>query len=90
MSTAAHTEGPWNRDRYGNLLDANGRNVLFRGVAIAAAGSMVAEAEANTDLIAAAPELLAALQRCLDYGSMTGDESVADQARAAIAKATGA
>lgn len=34
-----------------------------------------------------ARELLEALQSCVDYGSMTGDEWVMDKARAAIAKA---
>lgn len=88
MSKAEHTPGPWTRGKYGHVVDSSGKDVGFRSVMIICAGSGIAEAEKNTDLIAAAPELLAALQRCLDYGSMTGDESVADQARAAIAKAT--
>ena len=44
---------------------------------------------ANARLIAAAPELLEALQSCLDHGCMTGADWVSDKAQAAIAKATG-
>jgi len=40
-------------------------------------------------LIAAAPELLEALQACLDYGSICGDEWVIEKVENAIAKATG-
>lgn len=47
------------------------------------------ETVANAFLISAAPELLEALEACLDYGSMTGDDWVTDKARAAIAKAKG-
>ena len=49
----------------------------------------IAIQRANAKLIAAAPELLAALQECLDHGCMTGSEWVVNQAREAIAKATG-
>lgn len=44
--------------------------------------------EADAHLIAAAPDLLEALEACIDYGAMTGDDWVMDKARAAIAKAT--
>tara|TARA_R110000782_G_scaffold27494_1_gene69557 strand:+ start:474 stop:713 length:240 start_codon:yes stop_codon:yes gene_type:complete len=40
-------------------------------------------------LLAERDELLAALEDCVDYGSMTGDESIMDNAIAAIAKARG-
>lgn len=40
-------------------------------------------------LLADRDELLVALQACVDYGSMTGDESITDNAIAAIAKARG-
>ena len=45
--------------------------------------------EANARLIAAAPELLEALEACINYGSLTGDEWVIDKVRYAIVKATG-
>ena len=44
------------------------------------------EREANARLIAAAPELLTALETIVEYGAC--DENI-EQARAAIAKATG-
>lgn len=60
MSEKKHTPGPWRRDKYGHIMNAAGEEVLFRSVAIAAAGSQerIAMAEANTDLAAAAPALL--------------------------------
>ena len=44
--------------------------------------------EADARLIAAAPDLLEALESCVEHGSMNGDEWVIHKARAAIAKAT--
>ena len=79
---ASHTPGPWYQDKYGSLLHGNEEHVLFRGVAVACSGSMVSEAEANTKLIAAAPDLLEALKQALRYievktayqGAMTADQ----------------
>jgi hypothetical protein len=56
------TPGPWNRNKYGSLLDSKGENILFRGVSIATSGSRVAEAEKNTDLAAAAPAMQQSLR----------------------------
>ena len=47
------------------------------------------EAEANARLFAASKNMLEALKACLDYGAMTGAEWVTENARAAIAAATG-
>ncbi|KAJ16061.1 hypothetical protein [Pseudomonas aeruginosa] len=89
-----HTPGPWGQDKWGSLQTEGGQDVLLRGITTISAGSdeRIAEAEANTRLIAAAPELLEALRACV---SRITDE-VADaefldeveQARAAISKAT--
>ena len=49
----------------------------------------VEEAEANARLFAASKKMLEALKACLDYGAMTGAEWVTENARAAIAAATG-
>ena len=59
-----HTPGPWNRDKYGNVVDSNGERVVMRSVAVACSGSdeYIALAEANTDLATAAPDLLEALE----------------------------
>lgn len=99
MPEMKHTPGPWSRDKYGNLIDANGRNVLFRSVSILCAGDGVAEAEKNTDLIAAAPDLLAALIGLDEAFCSINEFSTKEErhdarlkliaARAAIAKATG-
>ena len=47
------------------------------------------EAEANARLFAASKKMFEALKACLDYGAMTGAEWVTENARAAIADATG-
>ena len=61
---AEHTAGPWKRSDYGQIVDSDGKDVCFRSVTTMCSGSeeSIAEAEANTDLIAAAPDLLAALK----------------------------
>jgi len=88
VSAAKHTAGPWSRDRYGHVVGPDGEDVRFRSLAIAASGSAErpAEAEANTDLIAAAPDLLEALQAT--RGQWIHSVNAA-QCLAAIAKATG-
>lgn len=59
-----HTPGPWCQDKWGSLMTEGGQDVLLRGITTISAGSdeRIAEAEANTRLISAAPELLAACQ----------------------------
>lgn len=59
-----HTPGPWQRDKYGNLNDSNGKSVLFRSISTVNGGGdhRIKEAEANTNLISVAPELLEALK----------------------------
>ena len=72
---AKFTPGPWSRDKYGHVIDAHGESVLLRSVSIACSGKMVDEAEKNTDLIAAAPDLLEALTRLrgsFEFGSVAG------------------
>lgn len=97
--TDQHTPGPWIID--GQLiyaLDETGRVNRFtasvQGGWITRRGERVSETElnANARLIAAAPDLLAALRAAmhvLEYTQVT-DSAVAryEQARAAIAKAT--
>ena len=67
MSKAQHTQGTWIRDKFGNIKTAHGSDVLFRGVASICAGGddRIKEAEANTDLIAQAPEIVAERDRLL-------------------------
>ncbi|HDY5291763.1 TPA: hypothetical protein RQ679_003194 [Pseudomonas aeruginosa] len=95
-----HTSGPWRQDKWGSLTTEGGQDVLLRGITTISAGSdeRIAEAEANTRLISAAPELLEALQGMLEvYGGQYNDDclpkssselDLIQQARDAIAKAT--
>ena len=98
MSEFKGTPGHRFRDKYGHIVDESGKDVLFRGVSIACAGSSVPEAEKNSDLIAAAPDLLDALQKIMgaidrceaeDEASLIDEftEEMETSARAAIAKA---
>lgn len=103
-----HTPGPWEVSHgghgspHGFVIDEY--YVLNRTVAddVAIAADIVDPAtqmpsEANARLIAAAPELLEALQLCMadmvlteaHYGEHPAAQKAIDQARAAIAKATG-
>jgi hypothetical protein len=100
-----HTPGPWIHDTRGyphpDVKAASGRNIACTwGVnnqpkTPEAAAAQQEIARANARLIAAAPELLEALKEVLnnpagDYDASDGYENAVKQARAAIAKATGA
>lgn len=87
LSRNEPTPGPWSVDVHKNIV-ASGGLVAFPGIR---AGF---NQEANARLIAAAPELLAALQRILAHPNFRPCECGASncattEARAAIAKATG-
>lgn len=105
MTTNKHTPGPWKRDKYGALVAINGEPVILRGTTTLCSGSddRMMEAEANTDLAAAAPEFLEALSELVKsnedhnarvaaiFGKPTGwHDGYLDKARAAIAKARSA
>lgn len=53
-----HTPGPWQIGRYDDIVDASGEIIRAKGLALTRGD----EAEANSRLIAAAPEMLAALK----------------------------
>jgi len=93
-----YTPGPWWRDDDGFIASGNGDTYVT--VADANVNSLdIDEREANTSLIAAAPELLAALKnaaKILDddgardgYSGKESYDDAADAARAAIARAEG-
>lgn len=97
---SAHTPGPWLITDSGTFVYAlNGRGSNRFWLSVSAAGpdhATQAEREANARLIAAAPELLEALQWYVDNdGTNIGQpgnepyEAGLNRARAAIAKATG-
>ena len=93
--TAGHTPGPWRVDpderdgmEYNNhVITESGDRICF----MAHAGhDRQAEFDANARLIAAAPDLLAALQECLrEHGGYTIKGECERRARAALALAEG-
>lgn len=91
MTTPAHTPGPWR-------IGTPGPNGCYttgteRGLMVAMVAHSIhmpdqkAQAEGDARLIAAAPELLAALQTLVANGGI-GPESMFHDARDAIKKAT--
>lgn len=97
MSNTQYTPGPWHRD-----LGQIGKDWLkgrLQEAVFSADGTPVAicsDSAENADLIAAAPELLEALQSIVKSLADQDDEGMIEHAqqmidaRAAIAKATGA
>jgi hypothetical protein len=89
-----HTPGPWQVNHWDKtqVCDADGE---VRGCApIAYCEGSMAERKANARLIAAAPELLAALQKLLSHGTFDDYPNTAEwhavrEARTAITSATG-
>ena len=82
-----HTPGPWHRDEYGNVIDLNGERVVFAGVSCAMTNQPIAEA--NTYLITAAPDLLAACEAAVDALYVARFDLRRESMSAAIAKAKG-
>jgi len=90
--SAKHTPGPWTA----KVVHFNGAGAILgpdnKGVACISAAVRREENESNLRLIAAAPDLLAALQRIVrarQDGAIHPDDPCIDAARAAIAKAKG-
>lgn len=87
-TTATHSPAPWKREiRFGPwIVDANGATV----VTLANASLAEPVTDANANLIAAAPDLLAALKGMLDQPEdPINYDRMMMQAEAAIAKAEG-
>lgn len=92
---------PLSQDKYGSIVDRNGEGVKFRGVSTLCTGTdeAIAEAEANTTIATAAPDLLEALEDAcsdlwLQIESKHGPKAASEypsivKAKAAIAKAKG-
>lgn len=93
-----HTPGPWAASPKGNIWAPNAKHLVLAKLDRLSGKLGKAEKAANAQLIAAAPELLEALQGCVSIlsrcpsrdpnGEINGD-MVPAIARAAIAKATG-
>lgn len=93
MSKQQHTPGPWRiEDKERILSDCPEFRIMCSDGYIAGVDSTRAENAANARLIAAAPELLEALEAIIasaDAGNAAILNRLLDQARAAIAKARG-
>ena len=95
MSRTKHTPGPWSADGY-NVRVKAGRHIAYTGPNHTPPHEYPIqckrEDEANAQLIAAAPCLLAALERLVDCIQETRGIDATEalhEAQAAIAKATG-
>lgn len=88
-----HTLGPWTYALGDHANPSNGRITAANGELMVLRATMNAKDEANMRLIAAAPDLLVALQELERVESAPHSETVRylarEQARAAIAKAEG-
>lgn len=92
MSKQSHTPGPWefsagadygDEGNYADVTALNGDMIIAR------VNNLIPASSANGELLAAAPELLEALQVCIEQiTALCSADDVPDQARAAIAKAT--
>jgi len=89
----AYTPGPWGIDSDGDIRSQHTVNNGYASEAIANLPAALYRAEragertANAHLIAAAPELLAALKASREWLDTVGDRKILTQVRAAIAKA---
>ena len=84
-----HVTGPWVVSHRVEIRCPHEDNtVIARMEDSREAGWNTLTINANARLIAAAPELFEFAEATLKYAEVIGDEFLADQARAAIAKAT--
>lgn len=98
-NTTAHTPGPWQVSENHGELTLTGHTRIFvpggTGIAVYSMGDPIETIQAYARLIAAAPEMLAALQMALitledEYPpEVFSDYPVFGKVRAAIAKAEG-
>ena len=81
-----HTPGPWVTYGHRKLFVMS----EFTAIEIGGVNRFEANAEANASLIAAAPDLLAALRECLTCEFAVTDKAAIAKAESAIARAVGA
>ncbi|WP_409287911.1 hypothetical protein [Pseudomonas aeruginosa] len=91
MSKQSYTPGPW--EQRNNRVFSGGKCICSNVNAASPTTQNIAEdvamSIANAKLIAAAPDMLEALQVCIQQiTALCSADDVPDQARAAIAKAT--
>jgi hypothetical protein len=90
MNTPQHTPAPWQVSPYGNITSKS----LTVAKVEQMPGNYESEKQANARLISAAPDMLEALQSCLDYlllDSMMEEDAAPEieKIRKAISKAKG-
>jgi hypothetical protein len=96
MSNTKHTPGPWSKSLSKTRFNIHAPSFLRLATAwIRPEGGSLDEIEANARLIAAAPELLEALEAVLRFdanmpGEYKHDVTLAIKVRKAISKATNA
>lgn len=86
-----YTQGPWIKDKFGNVTDTKGRSICLSGFSLISGyrpESDPAFANANANLAAAAPELLEELELLVELHE-EGGKRTCISARAAIDKAKG-
>lgn len=82
-----HTSGPWNQEK-GRVCSGSTQDIDCKIAEVY--GDTDIQRDADAQLIAAAPDLLAALERLLNVGdSVLFQQRAREAARAAIAKAKG-
>ncbi len=85
-----HTPGPWTKDEYGQLRDANRKFIDVYAVGLCMCSTPNDQAIANARLISAAPDMLEALEALQDGWSKDAITAGSwAKAHAAIAKAKG-
>lgn len=94
MSNIAHTRGPWHVTRTDNVVfeTENQRAIAWTWADDMPYVKSAAERKLNAHLIAAAPDMLAALKAIVEYETSPDFSKWAlrvDAARAAVAKAEG-
>lgn len=92
MSLSAHTPGPWKVGPHGDTVEAHGDDLLCMYETNGADDPVNLPFKANAHLIAAAPELLAALKlfmTCYPAAICALSDEMQQSIRAAIAKAEG-
>jgi hypothetical protein len=91
MEATKWTPGPWRLNEWRHVVGPNGKEIRCTGLSLAGGNVGLEEPEANDALIAAAPDLYAALADLVDVIDRLGAirSSRMDDARAALAKARG-
>lgn len=85
--TTQHTPAPWGINTHG-FLEMNGKTTECSAADVSDFAASFEEATANLRLVAAAPDLLAALEKAMRVYGVDMQPAHRDEFRAAIAKAT--